>query len=122
MENPALKRFGRLAVHEGKHSMTVDRFNPYDDRDYTPGLDRAYFNAMLDANPEHCDLALDYCFIGCLDAPDDIPAGSSTRIMTLGGYEREEYRRVNRECECWDDWEQARVECSTMLKELLAEV
>ncbi|MGP1715646.1 MAG: hypothetical protein ACTS9Y_00575 [Methylophilus sp.] len=122
MVNPALKPFGELAVHEGKHSMTIDKFNPYASRDYTNDMDRGYFDAMLYANPEQCGLSLDYCFIGCLDAPQFIPAGSSTRITTIGGWEREEYRKLDRECDDYGERTQAEVAASEMLKEILAEV
>lgn len=121
-ENPALRRFGTLKVHADKHPMFADKFNPYSNRDFTPALDETYFKALLDSNPDHCGLAIDHCFTGCLDAPEYIPGGSSERIQTIGGYEREEYTKLHRECDDIVAMQQAQAETAKMLKEILASI
>lgn len=119
--HPALKTFGTLGVHDGKHPIWGDKFNPYSQRVFTPALNEPYFQMLLDSHPQQCGLAIDHCFTGCLDAPDYIPGGSTERIFTIGGYEREEYNKLYRECDDIKARQRSQAEVAKMLKELLAE-
>lgn len=119
--NPALKTFGTLAVNENKHPIWGDKFNPYANRAFTPALDKAYFEMLLESHPHQCGLAIEHCFTGCLDAPDYIPGGSTECIHTIGGFEREEYTKLNRECDDIKAAQRSQAEVAKLLKELLAE-
>lgn len=110
------------SIHAKLHSCRCDKWNPYKQRDELAYmLDDTTFNKILGkVESEYADPTL---FVhGCLDAPDEIPCGSTERIGTLGGFEREAYNRKFRECTDWKADRLVEFEVAQMLKEILAEV
>lgn len=114
------RRFGDLPCHDYRHPLTVDKWNPYQHRCHTPMLDDRVFNGL---NFMHGGVHTtpDFCFMGCLDAPEDIPMGSTLGVRTLGDYDREEYNRLPRECTDWRARYRAQIEVGKMLKQILEE-
>ena len=102
-----------------QHPNWPDRWSPYTDRQYI-GHDMydPYFNALLD-DPF---VDVDYEGHGCLDAPRELPCGSTLCIRTVGGWIREEYNRRDRECVDYKADDLARVGTAKMIKKILAEV
>jgi hypothetical protein len=78
--------------------MTVDAWDPYRTRQYVGHLiDKRHFDAMLGCDKNGKALhSIDSLGGGILDAPEEIPYGSTLRISTIGGWEREEYNRCPR--------------------------
>ena len=106
------------AMHDKLHPMKVHRWNPYKDREYVGHiLDQPYFNAMNSGDHD-----LDSRGHGCVDAPDDIPCGSTLCIRTIGGWDREQYNLRDRECEDWLADERAIAETAEMIRGILAEI
>lgn len=114
-----MKEFYNLTAHGKQPHLFPHQFNPYSDRFYTPALSKAFFDAQnfMDENGVHT--TPDFAFMGCLDAPDDIPLGATARISTIGGYEREEYLHLSREYADWNHHMKATAHTSEMLKEIL---
>lgn len=56
---------------------------------------------------------------GCLDAPNEVPDGSTLCVRTIGGFEREEYNRMDREQTNWKAAQVASYEWAQILKEIL---
>jgi hypothetical protein len=117
---PTQREFFHLDAHEGRHSMTIHRWNPYWYRRFTPALDRDFFDAMNFVRNGH-HTSPDLAFMGCLDAPEDIPLGGTACIQTVGGYAREEYLNAPRDCDDWGRRLRAERETGEMLKKILAE-
>lgn len=114
--------FGALKSHKGRHPMWPYLFNPYNRNRPTHLLDKKLFNTMIGVFPHDCGLVLDHLFIGCIDAPEFIPMGSTECIRTVGGYEREEYRNLPRGTEDWKARAKAEYETAKMLKKMLDEL
>lgn len=103
------------------HAMWADRWNPYKDRaTFTPILDKTTFNTML-GNGRTVDVDPNLLLCYCLDAPRDIPAGSTLCVTTIGGYEREEYNKMPREQNDWKAAARASNEVAQVLKKILSE-
>lgn len=117
-----MKHFYDLDVHEGKHSLYVHKWNPYWLRAHTPLLDWRWFNAhnVMDA-AELVHTIPELCFMGCLDAPWDIPLGATARVKTVDGWEREEYLHAPRDCTDWNRRMWATAETAVMLRQILKE-
>lgn len=109
-------------IHAKLHSCRCDNWDPYKYRNDLSSnlLDEVTFNLLLGTlDSEYIDPSL---FVsGCLDAPDEIPCGSTERIGTLGGFEREAYNRHDRGCTDWMAERLVLNEVACMLKEILAE-
>lgn len=58
---------------------------------------------------------------GCLDAQDEIPLGATAGVRTIGGWDREEYLRLDRECPSWAAHMEALNETADILKQILSE-
>jgi hypothetical protein len=86
-------------VMDHKHPCFADRWDEYRKRQYVGHhMDKAHFNALLTCNENGKALhSIDNLGAGCLDAPNEIPFGSTCLIMTIGGWEREEYNKRSRE-------------------------
>lgn len=80
------------STHARANPLCCDRWDPYAARVSLPSLDQTHFNAILacdrHGNSLHC---VDSLFDGCLDAPDEIPCGSTLCVATVGGWQREHY-------------------------------
>jgi hypothetical protein len=108
-----------------QHPCFADRWNEYTKRQYVGHhMDKAHFDALLDCDENGKALhSIDNLGAGCLDAPDAIPFGSTCLIMTIGGFEREEYNRRSRETMHLSERQihKAGNELAAMLKKILAE-
>lgn len=113
--------FGTLVAHTGRHPTWPHRFNPYGRNRPSHKLDGALFDALLSGDPATCDLAVDSLFTGCINAPEDIPMGSTERVRTVGGYEREAYNTQPRGSECWRRRAVANFAFAKLLREILDE-
>jgi hypothetical protein len=108
-----------------RHPCFADRWNEYTDREYVGHLlDPAHFNAMLDCDKYGRALhSVDSLGAGCLDALGHIPFGSALLVHTIGGWDREEYNRRDRESFSTSEARvlQSEREVANMLKEILEE-
>lgn len=108
------------------HSNWPDTWSPYRQRDTcTPLLDDKTFNILLDVGASrtgHSAVLPSLFMTGCLDAPLEIPCGSTQCIRTVGGYEREEYTRMPRGVDDWKARARAETEVAKWLAEILSEV
>lgn len=103
--------------------MKIDRWNPYSHRQYIGHrMHKAYFDMLLTCADNGESLhSVDYEGHGCLDAPDEIPCGSTLCIHTIGGWDREAYNRQERECVDWRSAARAEAELAAMLTQILEE-
>lgn len=101
--------------------MWADRWNPYAKRQYIGHqMHKAYFEMLLACTDDGKALhSVDYEGHGCLDAPEEIPCGSTLCINTVGGWQREEYNRHWRECDDWKAAARASYETALMIKKIL---
>lgn len=105
-------------THLKLHSSTADHWDPYRERDsITPRLDECTFN-MLNSQEPRTSPAL--FMTGCLDAPDEIPCGSTMVTQTVGGWAREHYHRLPRGCEDYANHLRATREVGEMLQKIMA--
>lgn len=105
------------------HALFVDKWNPYATRDRrTMLLDDATFKQLLDDRDGYVNPGL--FMTGCLDAPDDIPLGGARCIRTIGGFEREDYWKVQRDLAELSLLQRqiAEAEVGDMLGQILSEV
>lgn len=110
------------ATHNKAHPNCIDRWDPYVQRDScTPLLDDGVFdllNGRMGGN--HVSPAL---FMGgCLDAPGEIPGGATCSVTTVGGWSRESYHRIPRECDDFAAYQKATYEVGLMLRKILDDV
>ncbi len=95
------------------------RWNPYASRERaTHRLADSYFRAGLSNAQFECDLNL---HMGCLDAPDEIPMGSTLCVHTVAGFDREAYNLQRRGCEDWRAVMRAKRAAARMIREILRE-
>jgi len=108
-------------THIKANPCAIDQWNPYQKREtFTPLLDVGTFNALVGRGiGPYTDPIL--FMHGCLDAPDEIPSGSTKSILTVGGFCREEYSRYPRETEDSKRWDAAGAEVGELLKKILEE-
>ena len=88
-------------------------------------LDDKTFNILLDVGKSRTvrSAVLPSLFMtGCLDAPMEIPCGSTQCIRTVGGYEREEYTRMPRGVDNWKARAKAEAEVAKWLTKILSEM
>lgn len=99
----------------------IDPWNPYKRRQYVGHLlTKEHFDMLLECTDDgKCLHSTDYEGHGCLDAPDDIPCGSTLRVGTVGKYEREEYNKMPRGCTDWKAFAKADAAIAEMLAEIL---
>lgn len=114
--------FGHLVQNSKRNHLYGHVFDPYSRRRYTPALDKRLFNEMRDTFPNECGFVFDSFFAGCLDAPEEIPMGSTLGIRTIGGWDREEYNNLPRGTEDYKHHTMAADEVAKLLKSLLAEL
>lgn len=114
------RRFYQLRAHIGRHPSHVDHWNPYWRQCFTPMLDKRVFDA-LNFTEDGVHTTPDFCFMGCLDAPDEIPLGGTINVQTIGGWTREEYLRAPRDSDDWKARARAQNETAKMLKQILEE-
>ena len=118
-----MKSFGELNVHSRYHPLFGHKFNPYSGRIASHRIDKKTFYALCDIYREEDGIScIDFLFAGSIDAPDVIPGGSSERINTVGGWEREEYTSTRRGCDCWKASALAEARAAELIKELLADL
>lgn len=117
MNSKLLQRFYHLEAHRRRHPSRVDPWNPYYEREAIHLIEQSHFDSFY--NPEGDCGSVDFAFMGCLDAPEQIPLGYTRNINTLGGWVREEYPRISRECHDWQQWEAAAQATAEMLREIL---
>jgi len=113
--------FGRMPFNDQRHHSWGHTFNPYSRNHPIHKIDKRHFDALLDWDNNRCHNP-DHLFMGCIDAPEDIPLGATACIGTVGGYRREEYLNLGREWESWSTYIRACEGTAEMLKEILAEV
>lgn len=103
------------------HGMWADKWDPYRARGtFYPDIDESTFDALLGRSAEG-DIDPDLLLCYCLDAPRDIPAGSTQCVRTLGDYDREEYNRIPREQTDWKAAARSEIATVAMLDEILEE-
>jgi hypothetical protein len=108
--------------HRGKNPLTVDRWDPYRQRDsFTPDLDDGTFKMLCGGRYPEEFIEPSLFIHGCLDAPRDVPLGSTKCVTTLGGWCKESYSVMPRECHDYKAWERADELTSRMLKQILEE-
>lgn len=117
-----MKEFYNLTAHEKQPHQFPHWFNPYKERCFTPNLSEQFFKAQnfMDENGVHT--TPDFAFMGCIDAPNNIPLGATARIKTVGGWEREEYLHLSRECSNWNHHIAATNRVAEMLKKILSDL
>jgi len=109
------------AMHAKLRPGTTDCWDPYKERQYVGHLlGDDYFNVVNSDWSQ--DPEIDYMGHGCLDAPDEIPCGSTLCVTTVGGWQREAYNRQWRECDDWKAAARAEVETAEMIRGLPAEI
>jgi hypothetical protein len=110
-------------THATMRPMWPDAWNPYKEREYIGHLlDDAHFHAMLDCDSRgRCLHSIDALGAGCLDAPEDIPCGSTMNVRTIAGYDRERYHRMDRECDSYAAALRGEAALAGLIKEILAE-
>jgi hypothetical protein len=102
-------------IHAKLHPCCIDTWDPYKARaSFTPILDDGVFDTL-----NHAGISPSLYVEGCLDAPNEIPCGSTKNFMCLGGFVREQYNTQRRGCTDWKAAERAHLEVSKMLKEIL---
>ena len=111
--------FGRLPGNDHRHPTWGNTFNPYSRNAPSHCLDKRHFDALLDWDNGKCH-SPDHLFMGCLDAPQEIPLGATACISTVGGFYREEYLNLGREWESWNSYIRASNGPAEMLKGILA--
>lgn len=111
------------AIHQHPpHSVWAHRWDPYRKRDEVMFMfDEGLCNTLLRFD-SYVPGEYDCWATGCLDAPDDIPLGGTSNVLTIGGWVREEYLTLGREWDSWAQHERASHETALMLKSILAEV
>jgi hypothetical protein len=80
-------------------------------------LDRGLFKLL---NTQENHTSPDLFMGGCLDAPMTIPCGSTKSITCVGGWSREEYNKMPRECVDWKSRARAEAEVGELLRKLLS--
>lgn len=105
------------STHARAHPLCCDRWDPYTHPTFRPSLDKAHFDALLDRDQHgkalHC---VDSLFHGCLDAPNEIPCGSTMCVDTVGGWRREHYHRLPRLVDAYAAYERAAQGTAVMLR------
>jgi len=101
-----------------------DRWNPYRHREYIGHvMSPDHFEMLLACDAQGRALhSVDYEGHGCLDAPEEIPCGSTLSIKTIGGWWREEYNKQPRYVTDWKAQVRAEAETAQMIKGILEEV
>jgi hypothetical protein len=110
-------------MHKRMGGHFADTWNPYRRREDTSRLDLDETTSKWLLSYEGwVDGQYDCWMPGCLDAPDEIPLGATASVRTIGGWDREEYLRVNRECTDWGAHLRAEYEVAELCKQVLAEL
>jgi hypothetical protein len=109
-------------THLKLHPSCRDAWNPYIQRDsFTPILDKGVFKSLLGSNYPNDYIDPSLFMTGCLDAPRDIPCGSTQSVHTVGGWDRKEYSRHNRESHDHKANQRAQSEVAILLKKIISE-
>lgn len=110
------------AMHKRLGGLFADHWDPYQKREDMSRvlLDESASKWLLSYDG-WVDGQYDCWMPGCLDAPDEIPLGATASVRTIGGWDREEYLRLDRECGSWNDHMAATYATADMLKQILAE-
>ncbi len=107
------------------HPSFTDKWNPYSEREYVGHLlDDKHFQALLECDKNgKCLHSISTLGGGILDAPEEIPYGSTLLVQTIGGREREQYNRCPRWAldMSWQQRQQNDVALSEVLKKILEE-
>lgn len=110
-------KFGVLHVAARRQNF-YQCFDPYRDRRAVTELDDVVFNNLCRISPGEEAVIFDHIFTGCLDAPEMIPMGSTQRINTLDGFQREEYSALPRGTEDYAAYVQTCMEANEMLRKI----
>ncbi len=110
------------STHRRAHPAWKDAWNPYRQRETISHLlDKNTFNKLLEGWDEGRGVDPDLFTAGGLDAPDEIPLGSTSSVFTIGCFYREHYSRLGRDLTDLASYEKAEKAVASELRRILSD-